>query len=98
MDLGPVLGGWLVEHTSWHWIFFINLPLAVLVVLITVWHVPDSRSLNAQPVDWLGAAAATFGLAALVYGFLEATVAGWTPRVLGTLISGFLVVGLFVLI
>jgi EmrB/QacA subfamily drug resistance transporter len=98
MALGPVLGGWLVEHASWHWIFFINLPLAVLVVLITLWRVPDSRSPNALRVDWRGAAAATFGLAALVYGFLEAAVAGWTPHVLGTLISGVLSMGLFVLI
>jgi EmrB/QacA subfamily drug resistance transporter len=98
MALGPVLGGWLVEHASWHWIFFINLPLAVLVVVITLRHVPDSRSPNAQHVDWLGAAAATFGLAALVYGFLEVAVSGWTPRILGTLVSGLLLVSLFVLI
>ena len=98
MALGPVLGGWLVEHASWHWIFFINLPLAVPVILITLWHVPESRSPNAQHVDWFGAAAATFGLAALVYGFLEAAVDGWTLRVLGILISGLLSVALFVVI
>src|SRR5215472_8145559 len=51
MALGPVLGGWLVEHASWHWIFFINLPLAFVVVLITLWHVPESRSPNAHHVD-----------------------------------------------
>jgi EmrB/QacA subfamily drug resistance transporter len=98
MALGPVLGGWLVEHASWHWIFFINLPLAVVVVLITLWHVPDSRRPNAKHVDWLGAAAATSGLAALVYGFLEAGAEGWTPRVLGTVIFGLLLVAFFVLI
>jgi EmrB/QacA subfamily drug resistance transporter len=97
MALGPVLGGWLIEHASWHWAFFINLPLAVLVVLMTLWRVPESRNPNAEHVDWLGACAATFGLAALVYGFLE-SAAGWTPRVLGTLISGLLLMALFVLI
>ena len=95
MALGPVLGGWLIEHASWHWIFFINLPLAVVVALITLWHVPESRNPNALQVDWLGAAAATFGLAALVYGFLE-SAAGWTPRVVGTLISGVLLLVLLV--
>jgi EmrB/QacA subfamily drug resistance transporter len=98
MALGPVLGGWLVEHASWHWIFFINLPLAVAVVLITLWYVPESRNPTARRVDWLGAAAATFGLAALVYGFLQAAVAGWTPGVVGTLISDLLSMALFVLI
>jgi EmrB/QacA subfamily drug resistance transporter len=98
MALGPVLGGWLIERASWHWIFFINLPLALLVVLITLWRVPESRSPNAHHVDWLGASAATFGLAALVYAFLESAAAGWTSRVLGTLISGILLLALFVLI
>src|SRR4029077_423198 len=42
--LGPVLGGWLIEHASWHWAFFINVPLAVGVIAISLWHVPESRS------------------------------------------------------
>jgi EmrB/QacA subfamily drug resistance transporter len=87
--LGPVIGGWLIEHASWHWIFFLNIPLAVLVLVISFWHVPESRSSDSGPVDWLGASIATFGLAGLVYGFLESAILGWThPRVIGTLIFG----------
>ena len=97
--LGPVLGGWLIEHASWHWVFFINVPLAALTLVISLWHVPESRSSDTRSVDWLGAASATLGLAALVYGFLESAVLGWThPRVIGSLIFGFgsLVLFLFI--
>src|SRR5690242_10429799 len=69
--LGPVLGGWLIEHLSWHWIFLINIPIAALVLGISLWRVPESRSSRAGSVDWLGASIATLGLAALVYGFLR---------------------------
>ena len=93
--LGPVLGGWLIEHASWHWIFFINLPLAALVLVVSLWHVPESRSSHAGSIDWLGAAIATLGFGTLVYGFLESAILGWThPRVIGSVIAGL---GSFVL-
>lgn len=88
--LGPVLGGWLIDHASWHWVFFINIPLAALALVISLWHVPESRSSNPDRIDWLGASIVTLGLAALVYGFLETSILGWThPRVIGSLIVGF---------
>ena len=96
---GPVLGGWLIEHGSWHWIFFLNVPFAAFVLIISLWHVPESRSPNRGSVDWLGASIATFGLAGLIYGFLESAVLGWThSRVIGAQIIGFGSLTLFMLV
>jgi len=66
--LGPVLGGWLVDASSWRMIFFVNVPLGILALAITLWHVPESRDEDARGgVDWLGAILATLGLGALAY-------------------------------
>jgi EmrB/QacA subfamily drug resistance transporter len=97
--LGPVLGGFLIEHASWHWAFLINVPLAAMVIVISLWHMPESRSANARRIDWAGAAIATLGLAGLVYGFLESATLGWRhPRVIGTLTGGFGCLILFVFV
>jgi EmrB/QacA subfamily drug resistance transporter len=88
--LGPVLGGWLIDHASWHWVFFINVPVAALVLMISLWRVPESRAPNSGSIDWLGASTVTLGLAALVYGFLESAILGWKDtRVIVSLIVGF---------
>ncbi len=69
--LGPVLGGYLAQHASWRWVFLLNLPLAIGVVLVLWFRVPESRDERAsRRVDWPGAALATVGLGLLVYGFI----------------------------
>jgi EmrB/QacA subfamily drug resistance transporter len=88
--VGPVLGGWLVEHASWRWVFFINLPLAAAVIAISVWRIPETRSETARSIDWWGAILATVGLGGLVSGFIESVNLGWrNPLVFGSLIGGF---------
>ena len=91
--IGPVLGGWLIEHLSWRWAFFINVPLAVAVIAIALWRVPESRSSEQGRIDWWGALMAIVCLGGLVFGFLESSSLGWRhPLVAGSLVAG--VVGL----
>ncbi len=75
--IGPVLGGWLVERFSWRAVFFINLPLAAIVIALSLWHVPESSAEEKQPLDWWGALLAALGLGALVYGLIESSRLGF---------------------
>jgi EmrB/QacA subfamily drug resistance transporter len=88
--IGPVLGGWLIEHVSWRAAFFINLPVAAVVVMLTVWHVPESRNPETSgPPDWRGSILAIAGLGGIVFAFTESTNRTWAnPFVLGALLVG----------
>jgi EmrB/QacA subfamily drug resistance transporter len=74
---GPVIGGWLIQHASWRWVFFLNVPLALAVIVVTLWRVPESRNedLRGGP-DWLGAVLATVGLGGATYALIEAQGGG----------------------
>jgi EmrB/QacA subfamily drug resistance transporter len=94
--LGPVLGGWLIEHASWRWIFFINLPLAVAVIVISLWHVPESRGFSAKRLDFPGALLVTVGLGGLVFGLVESPRLGWTnPSVAVSLLVALICLAAF---
>jgi EmrB/QacA subfamily drug resistance transporter len=87
---GPVLGGFLIEHATWRWVFFINLPLAVVVLVLTLWRVPESRNVRSGArLDLLGASLATIGLGGIIYALIESSKNGWTsPSVIITLVAG----------
>ncbi len=74
---GPFLGGWLVDAGSWRLVFLINVPIAVVTVVLAIRHVPESRDPNAgRRLDVLGAGAVTLGLAGVVYALIEGPVRG----------------------
>ena len=87
--IGPVLGGWLVQHLSWRWVFFINLPIAAAVVVISLLFVPESCGEGGKHrLDLPGAFLITLGLGFLVFGMIEAPGLGWTnPESWGTTAS-----------
>lgn len=68
---GPVIGGWLVTNISWRWVFFLNVPFAAIVFLITQLYVSESKNERTQQLDISGAILATVGLGAIVFGLLE---------------------------
>jgi MFS family permease len=98
--VGPVLGGWLVEHASWRAVFFMNVPLAAIVLLLSLRTIEETKDPSRQgAIDWAGATLAVVGLSGIVFGLLEWPPLGPRhPLVLSALIIGVAsLVGLVVL-
>jgi EmrB/QacA subfamily drug resistance transporter len=95
--VGPVLGGWIVEHVSWRAVFFINIPLAAVVVWLALRHVPESRNEGVGGgLDWAGAALACLGLGGVTYALIEASRGGVEPAV--SAVIGVVALAAFVLV
>lgn len=86
--LGPVLGGWLIDHLSWRWAFFVNAPIAAAVLAITFLRLPESRGDASGRIDWLGTALATAGLGGIVYGLVESSERGWRSAPVAVALAG----------
>jgi EmrB/QacA subfamily drug resistance transporter len=97
--LGPVIGGWLTQNFSWRYVFFINLPIALGVVLILAARVPESRDdTSDRRIDVLGAALATVGLGLIVYGLIAMNAGRISAAPLAIVAAGLLVLALFVVV
>ncbi len=93
-SIGPPLGGFLVEQFSWRAVFFINVPIAIVVVIACIVAVPENRDPEATgSIDWTGAALVTIALGAAVFGFTEAAASGWTDTLTGASLAVSIVAG-----
>jgi len=92
--IGPVLGGALTSGLSWRWIFFVNIPICLVALAVSMLRVVESKDPHAGRPDWLGFISFSLALAALVYGLIEAGKDGWGEgRVVTSLVaSGALLV------
>ncbi len=98
---GPTLGGLIVTHLSWRWVFYVNVPVGVVAILLSFLFVPEPRASKAHGLDPFGIVLATVALFAIVFGLIEGQRYGWgeifsfitIPEVIGAgviLLAGFL--------
>lgn len=97
--IGPALGGWITDTFSWRWVFYINLPFAVLAIIGVIATLPKVRAEHQVKVDWLGSVILVVGLIPILLGFTWAgTKYAWgSPTELTLFIGGVIVLILFVL-
>jgi len=98
--IGPVVGGWLIEHISWRAIFFLNVPLAAVVMVLSLRFMGESRDdTRGSRVDWTGAALAVIGLGGMTYGLLEGPRPGASLSIVLTAIAaGIVALASFVIV
>ena len=97
LPLGPILGGWLLTHYWWGWVFLMNVPVALVGLVATFALVPESRTPERPGLDPVGIIASTAGLVVITYGLIEAGQNGWgDARALVPMITGLvMLVGFF---
>jgi DHA2 family multidrug resistance protein-like MFS transporter len=95
--IGPIVGGYLLDHFWWGSVFLINVPVVALALIAVAILLPESRSAQRRGVDFLGVILSCAGLAGLTYGFIKAGQDGWTDAAaLGTIAAGVVVLAVFV--
>ncbi|WP_020118459.1 MFS transporter [Streptomyces canus] len=98
LPLGPIIGGWLLNHFWWGSVFLVNVPMAAIGIAACVFLLPETRDPSSPTVDALSTALTVTGLGALVYAIIEAPARGWgDPLVLGMLAGSVVLIAGLVL-
>jgi EmrB/QacA subfamily drug resistance transporter len=97
--VGPLVGGVLVEHVSWQSIFFVNLPVGLGAIAVTLRMVRESRAPDPDPIDWAGLVTFSAGLFALVFALVRGNSEGWgSGQIVGLLVAAVVLLAAFVVI
>ena len=95
--IGPLVGGYIIDATSWRWIFFINVPLIAACGYLAKLSVQESRDQRARKIDYMGAALAAISLAGITYGLIEGPANHWSAQSLVSLAMGAIFFAIFLL-
>jgi EmrB/QacA subfamily drug resistance transporter len=94
--VGPLVGGWLLEHFWWGSIFLINVPLIIVTIIAVLVEVPDTKDEHAPALDLVGCVLSTLGLVTLLYGIIEGPGRGWTdPLIIGSFVAAIVLLVAF---
>jgi EmrB/QacA subfamily drug resistance transporter len=97
LAIGPLVGGLLTEHLSWHWIFFVNVPVGMVAIAASFLLITESRDDTHESLDLPGLGTSALGLFALTYGLIEANAYGWTSaRIVGSFVVAAVALASFV--
>jgi EmrB/QacA subfamily drug resistance transporter len=97
--VGPIVGGLITSGIGWEWIFFVNVPIGIGAVVLTLTQVSESRDPNAHGVDWLGLLTFCGSLFLLVFALIEGNEKGWgSTRIVGFLVGSLVLIVLFVIV
>ncbi|MGH9206849.1 MAG: MFS transporter, partial [Acidimicrobiales bacterium] len=95
--VGPLIGGAITSGIGWRWIFFVNVPIGLLAIVVTLTRVSESRDPNTRRIDWIGFASFSASLFMLVFALVRGNTAGWSsPQIVALLVGAAILMAVFI--